>query len=610
MTYAPQHFDWSWELDAPPAALWPLVANTDRFNRDCGYPGVVEVPAAEAVPPVPVGARRLRTQVMGIVIAWDERPFAWLAPHHFEVERIYHSGPVARMRVLCELAPLAGGRTSLRYQTWITPANLLGRLALPLQLGRKERATFGRVFRHYAGLARRSVVVSDLAQRPHLAPGATDRLQKIRGRLSAAGQSPEIVALLVDHLTRADDLAVTKMRPYALADEWRQDRRAVLPLFLHSTRAGLLDFSWDILCPLCRGASVSTQHLSGVRANVHCPTCRIDYTANFDQSVELTFSPNRAIRNAARPTYCVGGPQVTPHVVAQQQLGPGETRLLPLALPAGRYRLRSPQLGGQIVTFRVEAGGAPSARLELGAAASSEEISLALVPRFEVINPASDARLVIVEHLAWSDQATTAVEVTALQLFRDLFVSEVLRPEEQISVGHLTVVFTDLKDSTQLYRAIGDAPAFGRVLTHFEILKTAVDAEGGAIVKTMGDAVMAVFPRPVAALRAVLTAQHQLAHPESPLTPLALKAAMHTGACIAINQNNRLDYFGTTVNIAARLCALCYGPDVVLSAAAASDTEVAAYLGQPTNALRSSTEHAALKGFPDETFELRRITAV
>src|SRR6185436_12925124 len=178
-------------------------------------------------------------------------------------------------------------------------------------------------------------------------------------------------------------------------------------------------------------------------------------------------------------------------------------------------------------------------------------------------NATDQAQFTIIERLAWSDQSTTAAEVTSQQLFRDLFSREVLRQGEQISVGSMTVVFTDLKNSTQLYQDIGDAPAFGRVLTHFEILKAAVAAEDGCIVKTMGDAIMAVFPRSISAVRSMLHAQRWLANPQafsfpegisvppSSLQPLALKAGIHAGPCLAINQNDRLDYFGSTVNITA-----------------------------------------------------------
>jgi class 3 adenylate cyclase len=236
-----------------------------------------------------------------------------------------------------------------------------------------------------------------------------------------------------------------------------------------------------------------------------------------------------------------------------------------------------------------------------------------------IANATDGEHLAIVEHLAWSDQSTTAAEVTSLQVFRDLFSREVLRQGEQISVGSMTVVFTDLKNSTQLYQDIGDAPAFGRVLTHFEILKAAVAAENGCIVKTMGDAIMAVFPRPVAALRAMLHAQRWLAHPTefalpagvnvppSSLKPLALKAGIHCGPCLAINQNDRLDYFGSTVNITARLCALCTGTDVILSAATRADGEVAAHLAAAAPALTTARESAKLKGFGDAAFEIWRV---
>ena len=138
------------------------------------------------------------------------------------------------------------------------------------------------------------------------------------------------------------------------------------------------------------------------------------------------------------------------------------------------------------------------------------------------------------ERMAWSDQAATAAEVTALQVFRDLFSNEALRPGEQISVGTLTVLFTDLRGSTQLYREIGDAPAFGRVMTHFDVLREAIRCEEGALVKTIGDAVMAVFRRPAGALRAILKAQATLADPPDGLRPLMLKVGIHSGPCIAV----------------------------------------------------------------------------
>ncbi len=221
---------------------------------------------------------------------------------------------------------------------------------------------------------------------------------------------------------------------------------------------------------------------------------------------------------------------------------------------------------------------------------------------------ASDAeQLFILERLSWSDQAATAAEVTALQIFRDLFSSEALRPGDQISVGTLTVLFTDLRNSTRLYRDIGDATAFGRVMNHFDVLKRAIAEADGALVKTIGDAVMGVFRNPASALTAMLQAQEELAAPPEGTAPLTLKAGIHIGPCIAVTLNERLDYFGSTVNMAARLEGLSTGNDVVISAAVYNDPEVRELLNAPEQDLEAAPFVIELKGFDQEQFDLWRI---
>jgi class 3 adenylate cyclase len=222
-------------------------------------------------------------------------------------------------------------------------------------------------------------------------------------------------------------------------------------------------------------------------------------------------------------------------------------------------------------------------------------------------NPGPDERLVVVERTAWSDQAATAADVTALQTFRDLFASEALRPGEELAVGSLTIAFTDLRGSTRLYRELGDAPAYGSVVGHFDVLRSAIADEGGALVKTIGDAVMAVFRRPVSSLRAVLAAQARLAAPEDGRRPLPLKAGIHAGPCIAVTMNERLDYFGSTVNAAARIVGLSSGDDVVISGAVRTDPEVAELIAGQGLALEPV--EAALRGFDGERFELWRVRA-
>jgi adenylate cyclase len=221
-------------------------------------------------------------------------------------------------------------------------------------------------------------------------------------------------------------------------------------------------------------------------------------------------------------------------------------------------------------------------------------------------NETGTEQLLLLERMAWNDQATTAAEVTALQMFRDLFAAEALRPGEQISVGTLTVLFTDLRHSTQLYREIGDATAFGRVMNHFDVLKKSIAEHDGALVKTIGDAVMAVFRCAADGVVAMLEVQRVLAEPADGGLPLKLKAGLHTGPCIAVTLNDRLDYFGSTVNLAARLEGLSSGSDVIISRSVYEDTQVRELL--ESKRLSAEEFDMPLKGFDDQRFELWRIS--
>jgi class 3 adenylate cyclase len=621
MAYPEQHFVWTWQLAASPEALWPLVANTDRFNRDCGYPPVTVVAMLGGKTSGPAG-RRLRARRYGVRIEWNEHPFEWVVNRRFGVERVFAHGPFSRIRALCELAPRAPAGTTLTYQAWFTPVNVLGRLALRFGVAAWQfRRPFQRVFAHYDELARQGLTESNLAKNSRLSPGGASRLTAIKQTLLTDARQPaSLVDKLATHVATVDDLDGQRIRAYALADQWHSSRREILKLCLHATRAGLLDLRWDVLCPHCRGAKAVNASLATLKADAFCETCQVDFVADFEKSVELTFTPNPAIRRVPRTNYCVGGPQVTPHIVAQQTLAPGETKSVSLDVPPGRYRVRAPALATPRF-FHIEEEGVGKATIVLATeSVPSDERALAPGAELALINRTGEPQVAVVEHVAWSDQATMASEVTSLQLFRDLFAREVLRPGGQISVNSLTIVFTDLKGSTQMYRDIGDAPAFSRVLTHFEVLKAAVESEGGAIVKTMGDAIMAIFPRPVPALRAMLAAQRQLALAQSappwdgptgiaPLPgPLALKAGVHYGPCIAINQNERLDYFGTTVNVAARLCGLCTGTDLVISEAVGKDPEVVAWLAEPATRIQTAIERTSLRGIAGETFEVCRVS--
>jgi class 3 adenylate cyclase len=174
---------------------------------------------------------------------------------------------------------------------------------------------------------------------------------------------------------------------------------------------------------------------------------------------------------------------------------------------------------------------------------------------------------VILERLASYEERATAAVVSVYQEFRDLFGSEVLSPGVQLGIRTLPLMFTDLKGSTELYERIGDLNAFALVQEHFERLTAVAVRHQGAIIKTLGDAVMAAFTTPVDGVRAALAMHAEIDRFNQARGELGLilKVGLHRGAAIAVTLNERLDYFGQNVNIAARVEALADGGEICLT---------------------------------------------
>src|SRR5215813_6493507 len=338
------NYRWEFDLQSSPEQLWPLVSDTNRFNRDTG------VPAAEMVNPEAGKNRRRRMRLFtfGIPVEWEEQPFEWVRPHRFTVVRRYSKGPMSELRVRVELLPQStesGAGTKLVYEVWAKPKNIIGLLAIPIQIGVMSARTFAQIIQRYDQIARYGRTAANETRDVQFAHGGRQRLLTLSQKAVAQGSNQDIIALLVDHIENADDISLARIRAYELARNWDKPRLAVLETFLCATRAGILDLQWSLMCPLCRGGA-STESLKDVVSEVHCPGCNIDFKVNFEQSVELTFHPNPSIREVEVEIFCIGGPQVQPHVMAQQLLEPGQSRSIDLGLEQGRYRLRTIRIAG------------------------------------------------------------------------------------------------------------------------------------------------------------------------------------------------------------------------------------------------------------------------
>lgn len=610
-----RRFHWVWMFpDVVPEALWPLLSDTDLFNRLAGLPAM-----EQRAEPGQDGAewRRLGFRALGMDVEWLEHPFEWERPRWFGVRRDFLKGPIRRVRTRVLLAPEIDG-TRVDYHLFVAPRNVLGRILVPLQFGIRLRRRFRAAASQLARLAGGAPVVLPPAPR---SPTDAARLSELQRELAAAGANPAVLEQLDAMLRTAADMDLGRMQPWRLARAWGLPRRAVLETMLTAARTGMLEARWEVLCPACQGSKQSVGQLADLRpSGVHCADCRIDFDAEFDRSVELVFRPHPSIRRVEPENWCLGSPQRTAHIAMQRRLAPGGDLRTTLELDPGRWRLRRVGRSGEW-RFSVEAGGASTPVIDLALGEPSDAIDT-VAPRAswtwrhrgaasssmpEAGPAASDAAAgdlwLRLERTAWLEDVVTAAEVTTNQRFRDLFASEALRPGEQVSVGWLVVVFTDLRGSTRMYREIGDAPAFGRVLGHFDVLREAVDEAGGAVVKTIGDAVMAAFTEPLPAVQAFWNARQRLRERDD---GLVLRVGIHAGPCIAVTLNGRLDYFGTTVNLAARLEGQSGGQGIVLSGRVHDNPRVQTWLREQPD-LVAETFDGVLKGFEDQPQALWRI---
>jgi len=155
---------------------------------------------------------------------------------------------------------------------------------------------------------------------------------------------------------------------------------------------------------------------------VHCDSCQIDFRLNLNRLVEVTFRPNPAVRDIEISEYCVGGPQMTPHIVAQQLLAPGAHAAMTLPLEEGRYRLRTLDVPGGLLLM-VTPRGQSDVTIHVGEGWPVDELALSPRPTLHIDNSSATDRLVMLERTVWSEQAATAAEVLTMQSFRDLFAS-------------------------------------------------------------------------------------------------------------------------------------------------------------------------------------------
>jgi class 3 adenylate cyclase len=452
-------------------------------------------------------------------------------------------------------------------------------------------------------------------------------------RQSACPQVAEEIERLVKH---GSDRELNRVNVLELAAKRGLDEEKAIAAFLHTARIGLFEMSWNVLCPGCGGVLDGGATLRSLdQSEYSCALCAAGYETNLDSMVEVTFTVSQRIRKIAghdphslpfveymRQVFWCSGIDLPDDkafdelarkfILEATELHPGEKIILSLQLPAEFVIIFEPVT--HAAAFLDVKGEPTRERQDFSfiynkLRAPTATMTMRPGPLRVSLENRTDMRVLPAIYLAGHEMHEllggrkpylTAKRLLTNQTFRDIYRTDTLDVDQRLKITSLTFLFTDLKGSTELYERVGDLVAFDLVKEHFRVLHEIVASETGAVVKTIGDAVMATFATPDRAIAAALRMREAISGlgREKKHDDLLLKMGIHEGPCLAVTLNDRQDYFGQTVNIAARVQGLAATRSILATEQVIGNPQASALL--KTSGLSPTPRRTALRGIADE----------
>ncbi len=447
---------------------------------------------------------------------------------------------------------------------------------------------------------------------------------------------PDTVDAIEKLVQDAPDRALCRVNVLDFAAQRGLDEERAVAAFLHAARLGIFELAWNVLCPGCGGVLDTSTTLKSVKKDEYaCAWCAAGYTPTLDEIVEVTFTVSRRVRRIAahdpnelpfaeyfRQVFWSSGidvpddfEQLVEEIVLDAvELPPGEKALLSLQLPAEFVIVLDPVTH---TTLFLDVKGEPTReRQNLSVVfdkvlAPTVTVELRPGPLRLSLENRTDVRVLpglwvagdkLHELLGRRRPFLTAKRLLTNQVFRDVYGTDTIDVDQRLKITSLTFLFTDLRGSTELYERVGDLVAFDLVRAHFQVLNEIVATEAGAVVKTIGDAVMATFSTPDRAVAAALRmreAMHRLNDGRNGNGhDLLLKIGIHEGPCLAVVLNDRQDYFGTTVNIASRVQGLADSRSILATGPVVQHPQASNLLA--ISGLTPVAQRRALRGIAEE----------
>ncbi|MCP4345400.1 MAG: adenylate/guanylate cyclase domain-containing protein [Desulfobacterales bacterium] len=450
--------------------------------------------------------------------------------------------------------------------------------------------------------------------------------------------NPNTIDKIGDILYESDDWDLLRINPLRFTKQHEIEENACIDIFIHGVKIGLFDFSYNMLCPLCGGVVQMHHELDELeQEKFYCSVCNEFVPTILDGQVEVAFTIHPDIKKLQTDPLQDRESYYRYYFSANYEKSEELTECAYSGIIDcfGFEVLKSDEIFTVSVTGNphhvyqfVSIGYNTSCwiHFDKNEAVEDKNIEINLLPSgftpseihvsdgeyqvkihnrtknkfgFLVHRVQREKMLEIVKKYPLREHPFfTASRLINNQSFRDLFRVQKLSESLNLNVKNLTIMFTDLKGSTAMYDEAGDMFAYKLIKEHFKLLSESVRNHSGAIVKTMGDAVMATFVSPLNGLLCALDMIQKIDRLNKEWDQhgyrIGLKVGLNNGPALTVVNDERLDYFGQSINVAARIQGLAGADEIYLSDSVYKDAGAEQLIS--SHGYVSECEEALLKG--------------
>ena len=511
----------SFDLPVTVSELWPHLIDTSKMNQELGLPPRQEREVN--------GETRVTTTTLGRKEEWIEKPWFWVHEKEIQQAREFIRGWMTSQRGVFKVEETEGRKARIYvYFRWGFP-NLFNYLFYKMVPGLLDRM-FAKFFD-----SRSKLILTE-----------RNETTKTDVQIHAGKTAYETIR---NYCLTENPLDLDRIHIKEVAGKFGLDLNDAVAACIRMVRDGEMSLSWDVICPHCRGARSEQKSISGLEAYGNCEPCGTSFTTDQEESVEVVFHVTPKLRTIEKVVFCAAEPAKKKHIKLYQGLAPAAAKNYNMHLPEGTYRLRrknSPEaVYLELSEFHPEKSfswnGSGSTRVKLNTTFI-----------LNLTNNSAERDYFTVEEAWWFSDRMLSGEALSNPLIREIFSEDHLKTGLKLNVGNQVILFTDIVGSTPFYKSAGDALALKYVQSHYVEVSELIRKHDGVVVKYIGDAIMAAFLDLEKAMECTLEI-HKLFNGKRSDTPIQLRASFHEGKVLCANMNVGLDYFGNTVNQAAKI---------------------------------------------------------